>query len=98
MGKKHAGEHLRELAELYEEKRKEYKNAYYKHGAIMKALFPTGIVLYSELDFNRFALLDLMVVKLNRYSEAFKAEKTSPDSLDDLAVYSAMLREIDDEV
>jgi hypothetical protein len=84
---------LHRLADLFHAKAREYGDSYKRHGPVMAALFPGGITLKNADDFGRFAIFDLMVVKLVRYTTDFNARHA--DSLDDLAVYTAMLREMD---
>jgi len=92
-----AEKRLIQLAKLKKDKGKEYGDSYKRHGAVMAGLFPHGICLETADDFNRFAVYDLMVVKMVRYSVAFENNRTSPDSLDDLSVYAAILQELDSE-
>lgn len=87
---KHPATILREMADLSEEKEQEYGTAYLRHGNIMKALFPNGIDLYTAEDFNKFALLDLVVVKLNRTATQW-GKALHVDSLLDMGVYASML-------
>lgn len=84
---------LRSAADLFERKNKEYGSGHKRHGAVMAALFPEGISLDGPEDFGRFAVFELMVVKLVRYSANFGAKHA--DSLNDLPVYAAMLKELD---
>lgn len=89
-------EMLREAATTYEERNKLYGDNYKDFGIIMSSLFPTGICLGSVDDFNRFGVLVQIVSKLTRYTHNF-GSGGHDDSLLDLAVYSQMLRELDDE-
>lgn len=89
---------LIDLAEIRKSKNEEYmdkdrESNYHKHGKVMFALFPNGIELKSVEDFNRYAILDMIVGKLTRYSNNF--ETGHEDSLIDLSIYCQMLRELD---
>jgi hypothetical protein len=85
---------LRQAAAINEAKNAEYGNGYINHGDVMAGLFPAGVHLLNPADFARFALLDLIVVKLVRYCRNFSMGHD--DSLLDISVYAAMLRETDD--
>jgi hypothetical protein len=87
---------LREAAAVNEKKNAEYGEGYLNHGAVMDGLFPDGVTLTTEEDFNRFAVLDMIVAKMVRYARNFRLGHD--DSLLDISVYAAILRELDDEV
>lgn len=87
-------EMLRNAAKIYEERNKLYGDNYKRFGWIMNTLFPDGINLSHPEDFNRFGIFVQMVSKLTRYAQNFEKGGHS-DSLDDLAVYAMMLRELD---
>ena len=89
------GEIIKRAAETFKERDKDYGEAYKHHGDIMSALFPDGLTLKGSEMFNRYAILNAMIVKLHRYSYAFKKEGTHLDSLHDLGIYSFMLEERD---
>jgi hypothetical protein len=88
---------LRAKAKLYEERNKLYGDNYKRFGPIMMLLFPTGIELVSADDHNRFGIFVQIVAKVTRYAEQF-AKGGHDDSLDDTAVYSMMLKELDTEL
>jgi hypothetical protein len=85
---------LGELADLYRQRNAIYKDTYKRHGHVMDALFPDGLDIEGVKDFNRLALLDMMIGKLTRYTNNFD-KGGHEDSLDDLSVYTQMLKEID---
>lgn len=85
---------LRDLGELYEERNKLYKNNYLNFGKMIKGMIPDGVELKTEEDFNRFALFMQLVHKCSRYAHNL-TNGGHDDSLDDLSVYSQMLREFD---
>ena len=81
--------------QLFSERNSVYQDNWRKVGKVMEALYPDGITLRDQHDFNRHHILELMVVKLTRYTAV---EGGHPDSLDDLGVYAAILAEIDQEI
>lgn len=87
-------ESLSALGEIYKERNKVYGDDYKRHGDVMLALFPTGIVLRSPEDYNRYSCLILIVAKISRYANNFNNGGHN-DSLDDLSVYAQMLKELD---
>ncbi len=88
-------EALKKLGELYRERNAVYGNNYILHGKMMMALFPRGVQLRTEDDFNRFAVFIHIMTKVSRYAQQFH-NGGHPDSLDDLAVYSQILRHVDE--
>ena len=84
---------LTRLAELNKRKNDEYGCAYLRHGEAMMELFPRGLYLNTASDFARFAVFDIMLGKMLRYAHNFY--EGHPDSLDDIAVYAAILQEMD---
>lgn len=85
---------LKEAAELFEKKNKEYGSSYKEFGAIMLTFFPDGIVLKTEKDFTRWGILNMLIAKISRYCKNF-TKGGHIDSLVDSPIYSAMLAEID---
>lgn len=90
-------EMLREGAETYEERNALYGDNYKSFGLVMCSLFPHGVSCKDVDDFNRLGVLVQIVGKLGRYCEQFEAGGHD-DSLLDLAVYSQMLRELDEDI
>lgn len=90
-------EMLREGADTYEERNALYGDNYKTFGTLMCSLFPLGVSCRSVDDFNRLGVLVQIAGKLGRYCEQFEAGGHD-DSLLDLAVYSQMLRELDEEI
>jgi hypothetical protein len=88
---------LRKSAKIYEQRNKVYGDTYKRFGKVMTGLFPTGMRCNSEEDFNRMGCLVQVVGKLVRYSAQFD-RFGHEDSLEDLAVYTMMLQELDDEM
>jgi hypothetical protein len=91
---KNAGDLLQDAADLFKERAKTYGASYYTHGPTVAALFPNGVNLVTAEDFNRFAILNLMITKLVRYCNNFHTGGHQ-DSVADLAVYTKMLEEVD---
>lgn len=89
-----ADEALAKLGELYRQRNVLYKDNYKRFGSIMLGLFPEGLMLKSEGDFNRMALFVHVLTKVTRYATQFD-NGGHADSLDDLSVYSQMLAEVD---
>lgn len=87
---------LREKAALYEERNVIYGDNYKRFGPIMALLFPNGLTLNTPDDFNRYGVFVQVAAKLTRYAENF-TRGGHIDSLDDTAVYSMMLKELDVE-
>lgn len=86
---------LKAAAETFSERNKVYGSGYKRHGDIMKALFPNGFELHSANDFTRFHLLELMVIKLNRYCNNLQTTgQLHRDSIHDLGVYAFMLEDL----
>jgi len=89
---------LRAAAEIYEERNKMYRDNYKNFGKVWLALFPDGISTTSAEDpvaaCNRLGIMVQMVGKLTRYAANFN-RGGHDDSLDDLAVYTMMLKELD---
>lgn len=86
-------EALGHASRVYAERNEVYQDAYLVVGQIMQALFPQGMVLAKEEDHNRYHLLVLVAVKMTRYAAQWRSGH--PDSMDDIMVYAAMLRTLD---
>jgi len=87
---------LKEAAIVFENKNKEYGDSYKSFGKIMMAYFPNGVELKTKQDFTRFAMLNIMISKTDRYCKNF-INGGHKDSLVDLSIYSTMLQEIDND-
>lgn len=87
---------LRDAAKIYEDRNKIYGDNYKHFGFVFKELFPKGLELKTPMDFNRIGILVQMVAKMTRYVANFN-KGGHADSLDDLAVYTMMLRELDSD-
>ena len=83
-------EELEKLGDLYKQRNAQYGDCYKHHGEIMEILFPGGWELNTKHDFNKFMLFNMLLIKLMRFSQTMSHD----DSLDDMAVYAQMLKEI----
>lgn len=88
---------LKRLGALFEDRNKTYGAAYKYFGKTLAGMFPNGLTLKTEEDFNRFAIFVLAAGKFCRYARAFD-KGGHPDSLNDTSVYMQMLAEYDEEV
>jgi hypothetical protein len=86
-------EFLADAAELYKKRNAVYKDNYKRVGPMYVQLFPEGITLKTADDFNKFAIFMQMVNKFTRCASNF--QHGHQDSVDDLAVYAMMLKELD---
>lgn len=86
---------LRDLAALYEERAGTYGKNYQHAGQVLMSMCQGPVTLETPEAFNRFHLLVHMAGKLSRYAATLK-RGGHRDSLDDLAVYSMMAREMDE--
>jgi len=66
-----------------------------KLGRVLSSIFPEGLTINGEDDWNRLALFIFAVNKQVRYSVNFHRGGHG-DSLDDVSVYSMMLRNMDE--
>lgn len=87
---------LASLGAIYRDRNKVYGDNYKFFGRTMKGIFPRGLTLETEDDFNRFGVFVQIVAKATRYGQAFASGHK--DSLDDTSVYAQMLAELDDEM
>ena len=95
MSKKHPLECMEEALLTFKERNKEYGDNYLNHGKVMMALFPNGVDLKTQKDYNRFGIINMMVAKMTRYCQGWP--KPHVDSVHDLGVYSFMLESLDND-
>jgi hypothetical protein len=88
---------LSDLGDLYAQRNKLYGDNYKNTGKVLKGMFPNGITLNTEAQFNRFALFIQIIHKSTRIAQSLPRD-SHEDSLDDLAVYAQMLRHWEDEI
>lgn len=91
---KNVPEMLREAAATYEERNKLYGDNYKNFGKVMVGMFPNGLAVRSESDWNRLGVFVQIASKMTRYAEQF-TKGGHDDSLLDMSVYANMLRELD---
>jgi hypothetical protein len=94
--KRDAASWLAEAALTYEKRNVEYANSYRKFGAVAAALFPEGLRVRTEEEWNRLGVFMWALSKMHRYAGRF-ADGGHADSALDLATYAAMLRELTTE-
>lgn len=86
---------LEEKANLFSERAAVYGDNYKRHGAIVAQLMATQSLDPTDVDaMNRFGVLTQIVSKITRYAENFN-RGGHDDSLDDIAVYAMMLKQLD---
>jgi hypothetical protein len=84
-------------ARLYEERNKIYGDNYKRFGMIMSLILEgQSLDATDAQQMNRLGILVQLVAKMTRYGENFE-RGGHDDSLDDLAVYAMMLKELDRE-
>ena len=91
--KRNAGRLLQAAARTYLKRNAVYGNNYKEFGRVMQGLFPRGLTLTTEEEWNRFGVFVMVMVKVTRYAQNFKRGGHA-DSAHDLAVYAAMLEEL----
>lgn len=87
-------ETLHNLADLFEQRNKEYGDNYKEFGTHFYSLIKHCRV-NDIRDANRFGILMQIMTKLSRYVMSFN-KGGHKDSLHDMAVYAAMLAELDE--
>ena len=86
---------MEDALETFRERNKVYGDNYHRHGKVMTALFPSGVNLKTEKEWNRFGIVNMIVAKMTRYAENWP--KSHEDSVHDLGVYAFMLQSLDTE-
>jgi len=86
---------LEKSIKIMNEKKKIYGHSYLTYGKIMNILFPEGIKIESEDDWNTIGVFNMILEKVIRLSNNLFDKKNIPlDSSEDLIVYAAMLCEV----
>jgi hypothetical protein len=80
-------------AATYRERNKTYGDSYKQFGHVMQALFPDGMHITTEEDWNRAGILVMIIGKITRMSPSL-FRQPHIDSIHDIMVYAAMLEEI----
>lgn len=94
MANKKVPELLKEKAQLFEKKSKEYGNSYLQYGEVMEKIFPKGFQCDNVDGWNKFGIFNMMIHKLLRIANT---DFNSVDSIKDLQVYGAILEEVVNE-
>ena len=89
-------DYLSQAADMYRYKHSIYGDNYRVIGKLMTLLFPNGLTVKSETDWNRLHLFIMAAVKMTRYANNYE-KGGHEDSVMDNIVYMAMLQEIDEE-
>jgi|TARA_R110002096_G_scaffold404993_4_gene602906 hypothetical protein len=89
-------ESLEELANLYRQRNQLYGDNYKNFGNVVSSLFPDGIHVDGASNINRLSVLFHIIDKVTRYIANFN-DGGHEDSLDDISVYSQMLKELDND-
>jgi hypothetical protein len=84
---------INKALKTFMQRRKVYGDSYIVHAKVMAAMFPEGVSLKTEVDMARWSVLNLILIKLVRYSRDFKLPHQ--DSIHDCGVYSFVLEELD---
>lgn len=92
--KKTAADILAKMGDTYRQRNEVYGDNYLVVGKVMEILFPEGVLLKTADQFNKWHLFELMIVKLTRFTNS---ELTHVDSIEDLAVYAAMVQSLMEE-
>lgn len=87
-------ERLSDLGTLYEERNKEYADAYKRFGKVMNQLFPDGLFIQGEKQFNQLGCFVQIISKSARYSTSLGKGDHHEDCCDDISVYAQMMQEI----
>ena len=86
---------IKALADIHQDRQETYGQDYLRIGPSLLGMFPDGVELRSEQDMTRFALFCQAHGKLLRYAARF-TQGGHGDSLDDLSIYSQLLKHVDD--
>jgi hypothetical protein len=69
-------------------------HTYQKFGPIMQGLFPYGVTLETEEDWNRMGILMMLVHKLSRLSNDVLNPEPNPENAHDLGNYGFIMEAI----
>ena len=90
-------EYLEDCAETYHAKHQIYGDNFLVIGKAMSAIFPEGLTIKTEDDWNRLHLFLLNMVKVTRYANNYN-KGGHEDSLRDSIVYNSMLQYVDEMI
>lgn len=89
-------ERLETALATYRERNAHYKDSFSRWGPVFRALFPNGIRIETEDDWNRIVCLGHIIDKLVRYTTFFN--QPHEDSIHDLGVYAFIMQGLDAEM
>lgn len=92
--KRTAADILEDAAETFRARNAVYSDNFLRVGNMMVAMFPSGITLKTQQDWNRMHMLLMAIVKQSRYATNWD-KGGHQDSIHDAIVYGAMLEMID---
>lgn len=81
---------LDEAFDIFKDRNRVYGDSYKKHGAVMSAMFPSGLTLNNTEDFCRFMFISAVISKLNRYTENFDKGGHRDSSIDPINALAMM--------
>lgn len=93
MTTKRADALIHNALETFIERRAVYGDSYIKHAQVMAKMFPDGIKLDTEVDFARWSVFNLIMIKMVRYAKDFS--NPHQDSIHDAGVYCFVQEELD---
>jgi hypothetical protein len=85
---------LESAAATFRERNAIYGDNYKHFGTVLAGMFPNGLTIRGEQDFNRLGVFVQVVSKLTRYANNFE-KGGHQDSIHDTQTYAAMLEELD---
>lgn len=85
---------LHQWGDFFEQRNSEYGDAYLRFGEIASLMFPDGITIKGSNDFAKIHIFLVVLMKVLRIANARGQGEEHPDSWKDIAVYSAMYKEI----
>lgn len=89
----HAISNIEEALQTFRQRNKTYGDSYLVFGKVMQALYPKGVTIETEEQWNRFGVIQMIVSKLTRYVAT--PTEGHLDSAHDMGVYSHILEELD---
>jgi len=89
-----AADFMGDARDRYHAKGREYGHTYKDFGPLMTVLFPDGLEINTEEDWNKLGALSMVCHKLLRYANLFHEDERSIQELDDMGVYTFILEEL----
>lgn len=88
-------ENMEAAIQTFKERNLVYGDNWKRFGPVMAALFPKGILITTEEEWNRFGCFLQVMSKITRYANNIAIGHI--DSIHDAGVYSFMLESLDQE-